>query len=104
MNSGEIMDDLPTARALAEKIVDRVNVYGRCHSLRYANEERLIGAFTNHVIVLNNEIERLREALRECAKACYLDEYENEFKPTTEAMVARAALGDIKSVDKKWPE
>ena len=36
-----------------------------------------------------------RAALSECAKASYLDEDELEFKPTREALVARAALAFI---------
>lgn len=39
-----------------------------------------------------DENERLREALTECAKASYLDEYELEFKPTPEALIAQDAL------------
>lgn len=44
---------------------------------------------------LREENERLRAALSECAKASYLDEDELEFKPTREALVARAALAFI---------
>lgn len=39
------------------------------------------------------EIGRLRTALGECAKACYLDELTLEFEPTSEAKIAMAALG-----------
>lgn len=38
---------------------------------------------------------KLREALEECAKASYLDEYELEFKPTREALIAMAALAPV---------
>lgn len=44
-------------------------------------------------IAAADEIERLRTALEECAKASYLDEHDLEFRPTKEALIARTALG-----------
>lgn len=44
---------------------------------------------------LANERERPRAALSECAKACYLDEYYLDFRPTREALVAQEALAGV---------
>jgi len=72
-----------------------MNIIERLHHEMHVESAR-IAPQTNGLIdaarTAIDEIERLRAALRECAKDSYFDDYDHDFKPTAAASVALAAL------------